>query len=70
MTLKEATIFKRLIKEKLVVFGQCKVLSLGFDDCPCALCQLLRMDTREMKKKTNELIKKRQYRNGTQPCLE
>ena len=57
MTLKETRLLKRLIKEKLEVFGNCKCLSLGFEKCPCALCQLGRMDTKKMQRAVNARMK-------------
>jgi hypothetical protein len=57
MTIKEARLFKRLLRERIQVFGKCRMLSEG-DNCTCALCQLDRIDAKELRKTVLEYIQR------------
>lgn len=61
MTLDEVRVLKRVLKERIQVFGKCKWLAIArgeVDKCECALCQLDDMDVEELKKTVDDLILK------------
>ena len=57
MTSEEARLFKRLIREAINVYGNCKILSQG-DACKCALCQIDNMNPDDLRIKVEQLIEK------------
>jgi hypothetical protein len=57
MTIKEARLFKRLLRERIQVFGKCRMLSEG-NACTCALCQLDRIDAKELRKTVQKYVQR------------
>lgn len=59
MTLDEVRSLKRVLRERIQVFGQCKWLAIArgeVDKCECALCQLDDMGVEELKETVDKLI--------------
>lgn len=55
MVNKEVRIIKKIINEKLIIKGKCKLLSKG-SKCDCPKCQIDNMDDNELKKLVNSFI--------------
>ena len=61
ITLDEVRVLKRVIREKINIFGKCRLLSEAMgkiDKCECALCQIDEMNVEELKKTVGDLISK------------